>query len=75
MVTPYFIHLTLNISGECLKYIPYTKDINIFFTEVSEVTVRLSSCHCTAPKAKSILFSISQNVPDDFNLQIKTYQP
>lgn len=53
---------------------PYTKDINTIFREVPEVTVRQSSCHCTAPKAKSILFFISQNVPDDFNLHIKTYQ-
>lgn len=53
---------------------PYTKDINTIFIEVPEVTVRQSSHHCTAPKAKSILFSIPQNVPDDFNLQIKTYQ-
>lgn len=53
---------------------PYTKDINTTFTEVSEMTVRQSLCHCTAPKAKSILFSISQNVPDDFNLQIKIHQ-
>lgn len=72
--TPPFIHRALKISGECLKYMPYTKDINTTFTEVSEMTVRQSSCHCTAPEAKSILFSISQNVPDDFNLQIKIHQ-
>ena len=50
---------------------PYIKGINTIFLEVLEVTRWQSSSHYTVPKSKSILFSISQNALENFNLQIK----
>lgn len=67
----YTIHPTLKIPEQHLKYMPYIKDINTIFIEVLQVTVRWSSYHYTVPKSKSILFSVSQDALDNFNLQIK----